>query len=240
MTFESLENNELLAKYNRGEDEAKELLVNNNLALVKSIARRYSNRNVTFEDLVEIGTIGLLKAIDGFDEKLGYAFSTYAFTLISGEIKRHLRDDGIIKVSRKLKKNAALVMAAKEKYLSDYGKEPKISILCQLCGLSCEEVTECIDACLPVRSISEPLCDGSDMTLGDTVANEDEISSLIDKIALNEALKQLDDFDSQVISLRYYRCLTQTQVSKILGVSQVTVSRSEKRIIENLRQKLIT
>ena len=239
MIDEKLDNIGLLSRYKNGEQTAKELLVQNNMALVKSIAVRFSGREVSFEDLVGIGTIGLLKAIEGFDENLGFAFSTYAFSLISGEIKRFLRDDGIIKISRKIKKNAALVMAAKEKYISQHGKEPKISQLCSICSLTREEITECIDAVRPVRSISEPLSEQGDITLADTAFTEDIFSPLVERLALNQALCELCSFDRQLIFLRYYKNLTQAQTAKILGTSQVSVSRKEKRIISNLRQKLI-
>ena len=239
MTAKPIDNTELFIRYKQGEVQLKSHIVNNNLPLVKSIASRFLNRGVSFDDLVGTGTIGLLKAIDGFDHTLGYSFSTYAFSLITGEIKRYLRDDGIIKISRKIKKNAFLVMEAKEKYSSDHGTEPNISQLCHMCNLSCEEITECIDACTPVRSISEPLGNDSSLTIGDVVTQEDCFSPIIDSICLNQALNCLDSFDRQLITLRYYRNATQSQAAKILGVSQVTVSRCEKRIINELRKKLI-
>lgn len=239
MTDERIDNIELLSRYKNGEMRAKEFLVQNNMALVKSIAVRFSGRSAVFEDLVGIGTIGLLKAIEGFDESLGFAFSTYAFSLISGEIKRFLRDDGMIKISRKIKKNAALVMAAKEKYIGEHGKEPKISELCKICSLSAEEITECIDASRPVCSISAPLREDESMTPEDTASDEDIFSPLVDRLALNQTLCELCDFDRQLIFLRYYKSLTQIQTAKILGISQVSVSRNEKRILSYLRQKLV-
>lgn len=239
MTGERLDNIELLSSYKRGEETAKELLVQNNMPLVKSIAVRFTGRSSSFEDLVGIGTIGLLKAIEGFDESLGFAFSTYAFSLISGEIKRFLRDDGIIKISRKIKKNAALVMAAKEKYIREHGKEPQISELCNMCSLSPEEITQCIDASRQVRSISAPLQDDESKTFEDTESGEDIFTPLVDRLALNQTLGELCDFDRQLIFLRYYKSLTQIQTAKILGISQVSVSRNEKRILSYLRQKLV-
>ena len=239
MTDERIDNIELLSRYKNGEMRAKEFLVQNNMALVKSIAVRFSGRSSSFEDLVGIGTIGLLKAIEGFDENLSFAFSTYAFSLISGEIKRFLRDDGMIKISRKIKKNAALVMAAKEKYIGEHGKEPKISELCKICSLSAEEITECIDASRPVCSISAPLREAERMTTADTASDEDIFSPLVDRLALNQTLCELCDFDRQLIFLRYYKSLTQIQTAKILGISQVSVSRNEKRILSYLRQKLV-
>lgn len=240
MEYDRDRNGILLAKYKSGDIDAKSELVENNMALVKSIAVRYGSRYACFDDLISVGTIGLLKAIDGFDESLGYAFSTYAFSLISGEIKRFLRDDGIIRVSRKLKKNAALVMAAKEEYLLKNGKEPRISELCALCSLSEEEITECLEALSPVRSLSEPVSEDSDLTIGDTASGEDEISHLIDKMALSETVNSLNDFDRQLIALRFYRNLTQVQTAKLLGTSQVSISRAEKRIISLLKSLLLT
>lgn len=239
MEFDSTRNSILLTNYKNGNCETKTELIQNNQPLVKSIAKRYSSRCASFDDLVSIGTIGLLKAIDGFDESLGYAFSTYAFSMISGEIKRFLRDDGIIRVSRKLKKNAALVMAAKEEYLLKNGKEPRISELCALCNLSAEEITECLEASSPVRSLSEPATEDGELTIGDTASSEDEITCLIDKMALREAINDLESFDRKLITLRFFKNLTQVQTAKILGVSQVSVSRAEKRIISSLKSQLI-
>lgn len=235
MIIDSKDNTELFQRYKNGEKELKNSLVNNNLALVKSIAKRFIGRGVPYEDLVGTGTVGLLKAIDGFDMSLGFSFSTYAFSFISGEIKRYLRDDGIIKVSRKVKKNAAIVMQAKEIYFAKHGTEPQLSVLSRLCNLTPEEITECIEALVPVRSISEPVTYDSDLTIGDTVVQEDVFSPLLDRICLSQALGELNEFDRQLIVLRYYRNLTQMQAAKILGVSQVTVSRCEKRILETLK-----
>ena len=240
MTFDSKENTDLFTRYRNGEHEVKNIIVQNNLALVKSVAKRFMNRDVPFEDLVGTGTIGLLKAIDGFDESLGFAFSTYAFSLITGEIKRFLRDDGIIRVSRKIKKNAAIVINSKEQYFARFGKEPTLCELSALCNLSVEEITECLDACSPVKSISEPISENNDMTVGDTVTQEDCFLPLIDRMTLNQALGELDNFDRQLIFLRFYKNLTQSKTARILGVTQVSVSRREKRILSFLRTKFIT
>jgi len=239
MSFENDTNAMLFKRLRSGDTCAKAEIIENNLPLVKSIAKRYICSSTIYEDLFQVGTVGLIKAVDGFDESLGFAFSTYAFTLISGEIKRYLRDDGIIKVSRLLKKNAATVLAAKEEYFSSFGKEPSLTELTRICGLSAEEITECLDAACPVRSISEPLCDGTELTLGDSISQDDGISKLIDRVTLSKALTELDKDDRLLIQLRFFRNLTQTQTAKLMGISQVTVSRQEKRIIEKLRSQLV-
>ena len=233
------ENLHLLKLAKTGDTKARQQLIIANLPLVKSIARRFCDRGYELEDLIETGNIGLIKAIDGFDETLGNAFSTYAFSFITGEIKRFLRDDGIIKISRKTKKNAFIVMKAKELYIKEHGKEPKISELCNLCGLSQEEISSALEASVPILSIFEKIGDGeNDFTVLDFACAEDSIGKLTDKIALNQALDKLSEFDRKLITLRYFKNLTQTETAKLLCVTQVSVSRTEKKIIEKLKSML--
>lgn len=239
MTVEQSENLLLLERYKKGDASAKDEIVQKNLPLVKSILRRMHTCADSYEDLLQTGTMGLLKAIDGFDASLGNAFSTYAFTLITGEIKRYLRDNSMVKVSRLLKKNAAIVLAQKEKYLRLYGKEPTLSTLSCLCSLSCEDIVQCLDAVSPVRSTDEQVSEDDSRRLCDTLCADDEISPLIDRLALFQALEGLEDVEKQLMSLRFFKNLTQTQAAKILGISQVTVSRMEKKILQKLKSKLI-
>lgn len=229
------DNSELITRYKGGDQKAKELLITENLNLVRSIALRFKNRGQEYEDLVEIGKIGLLKAIEGFDEALGYTFSTYAFPLITGEIKRFLRDDGPIKISRSIKNNASIIMQAKQQYIKQHGKEPKLSRLCQICSLSAEDITLALEACSPTVSLHEKIGGDSEMTIGDTLFAGDFIEELTEKIALREAVDSLCEFDRKILHLRYYKNLTQTQTASILGTNQVKVSRCEKKILEKLR-----
>lgn len=232
------ENIQLLREYKNGSSKAKEQLVKNNTNLTRSIAARFEGRGQETEDLIEIGKIGLLKAIEGFDESLGYSFSTYAFPLICGEIKRFLRDDGIIKLSRETKKNASIILKAKEDYILKHGKEPKISELAELCSLSYEKITEALDASRPVMYLQEKVND-SDTELCDTIADEDKLNIITEKMALKQAINHLDSFDKKLIELRFFREFSQESTAKILGVSQVTVSRYEKKVIEKLRKEMI-
>ncbi|MBE6682439.1 MAG: sigma-70 family RNA polymerase sigma factor [Ruminococcaceae bacterium] len=230
------DNSELIQLYKSGDQNAKELLITENLNLVRSIALRFKNRGQDYEDLIEIGKIGLLKAIEGYDDTLGYTFSTYAFPLITGEIKRFLRDDGPIKISRSIKSNASIIMQAKQQYIKQHGKEPHLSQLCEICNLSAEDITLALEACSPTVSIHEKIGGkDSDITIGDTLFSDDFIEELTEKIALHEAVDSLCEFDRKILHLRYYKNLTQTQTASLLGTNQVKVSRCEKKILEKLR-----
>ncbi len=239
MSFDTCENTVLFEKYRSGDINARDEIVRKNIPLVKSIVHRLSTPCESYDDLLQTGTVGLLKAIDGYDLNLGYAFSTYAFTLITGEIKRYLRDNSVIKVSRVLKKNAAFVLSQREKYIRLHGKEPSLTVLSSLCGLSPEDITQCLEACSSVRSIDECISEHDDRSIGETLSAEDEISPLIDSLALHQALTLLEGQDKQLIILRFFKGFTQMQTAKILGISQVTVSRMEKRILKALREQLV-
>ncbi len=234
------ENLELLRQYHNGNEQVLERLVEGNLKLVRSIAGRFSGRGCDTEDLIQIGTMGLLKALKGFDESLGYSFSTYAFPLITGEIKRFLRDDGPIKISRSARANAASVMKARDSLTKEYQREPKLSELCLKTGLSAEEITEALDVSQPLVSIEESI-NGTDgnLKVGDILTGGDLIEGITDKIALSQAIAQLTPDERRIIYLRYFRNMTQTKVSELLGVSQVTISRAEKKIIDKLRQEIL-
>lgn len=239
-TADYSENILLLRQYKEGDKEALEKLTQNNLKLVRSIALRFTGRGYELEDLIETGIIGLLKALDGFDESLGYSFSTYAFPLITGEIKRFLRDDGPIKISRKAKTNALTVMKAKDSFINKNHREPKLSELSCITGLSTEEITEALDISRPIMSLQDKISDSDgDLTISDTIADKDIIENITERIALKQAISSLSQDEQRIISLRYFRNLTQTKVSELLGVSQVTISRSEKKIINKLRQEIL-
>ncbi len=240
-------NRELLAQAQCG-DEAKAMLATERLlevnrGLLHSIAVRFKDRGVDFEDLMQIGTIGMIKAIRSFDLDRGTSFSTYAVPLVFGEIRRHMRDEGPIKIGRYYKKLGASIMNARNSILSQEGREPHIEELAKICGVSAEEAAMAIDAISPVMSLSERAfgSDEESVELGATIADadaEDELQRLRDRIALGEAISQMSDMWQKIVLLRYYRNMTQQQTAERLGLSQVKVSREEKKIVEFLRAKM--
>ena len=230
----------LIKQIKDGDAGALDELVRQNMGLVKNIARRFVGRGTDYEDIVQIGTIGMIKAARSFDESYGTVFSTYAVPLIIGEIRRFLRDDGIIKVSRDLKKRAVDVMRKKEEFLKSNSREPKMSELCELCGLTREEIAECLDAVSPVCSLQDQIGDDGMTIETVTPSSECEIEKTTDLIALAEAVKSLDEQSRRIIALRFYRELSQQQTARILGITQVKVSREEKKIFEKLKKHLAT
>lgn len=219
-----------------GDSVALATLVEDNMGLVKSLALRFRDRGTEVEDLVQIGTIGLIKAIRGFDTGFGTRFSTYAVPLICGEIKKHLRDDGIIKVSRELKRKGALLCREKQRLLTETGEEPHISQLAKVSGMSVEEAASALDATAPVGSIH----DGGEGELSpEKTLWTDNVASFSESLALRQAVKRLAEEDRQIVALRYYRGLSQTETARCLGLTQVKVSRREKKIMEKLRQELL-
>ena len=234
------DNLNLLREYRSGSKKALEILTQVNMKLVISIARRFTSRGYELEDLIQTGTIGLLKALDGYDESLGYSFSTYAFPLILGEIKRFIRDDGPIKISRSIKANALRVLTAREEFIKRECREPKLSELCEITGLSCEAISTAIDISRPLISLQDKFSnEEADITVEDTIADIDTIEVLTDRIALRQEISSLPEDEQKIIHLRYFKNLTQVQTASLLGISQVTVSRAEKRIINKLRQKIL-
>ena len=237
---EGEDNLTLIAKAQSGDRGAMERLISQNMGLVKNIARRFIGRNAEYEDLVQIGTIGMLKAAKSFDAGFGTVFSTYAVPLIIGEIRRFLRDDGIIKVSRDVRKKGTAVMRAKEEFIKTHQREPKLSELSELCGMPAEDIVCALDAVCPVYSLQETVGGEEDGTTLEnlTPASENEIELMTDKLALSEAISKLDERSRQIIILRFYKDLSQQQTAEILGITQVKVSREEKKIFEFLRREL--
>lgn len=234
----NVDNIPLIRAAQGGDESALDALISNNMGLVKRLALRFKDRGCEYEDLVQIGTIGMIKAVKSFDFSFQTVFSTYAVPLIIGEIRRHLRDDGLIKVSRSLKKNGIDVLRKKEEYEKKNCAEPSLSTLAELCSLSVDEVVTALDAISPVRSLQEPLGDGAatlDSMIGD---DENVIERLTEKIALREALMLLPEKQRQIVFLRYFKELSQQQTGEILGLTQVKVSREEKKIMEILRKAL--
>lgn len=221
-----------------GDTAAESKLVQMNSGLVNGIAHRFRGRGTDFEDLVQIGNIGLLKAIRSFDVTRGNAFSTYAVPLIIGEIRRFLRDDGVIKVSRIQKRTGAALMHERERYIAEHGVEPRLSDIAAAVGVTPEEAAEAIDSTSPVRSLSEIIGD-DDFSLEDVIPSSDDgLSKMLDRVALDETIKSLPTLWRKIILLRYYRDYSQQQTADALGLTQVKVSREEKKIFTQLREAL--
>ena len=233
-------NHDLLVLALDGDENATERLIENNLGLVRSIALRFRDRGVELEDLVQIGSIGMLKAIRSFDITKGTVFSTYAVPLIIGEIRRFIRDDGLIKVSRVYKQQSAILNKEREKYISEFGQEPKIEELSSRCGLSVQEAIVAMEATCSVCSFSTALAgDDESFTLESTLCDDkNEIDLKIEHIALSEAISSLPPLWRKIITLRYLKEYSQQATAKILGITQVKVSREEKKIFEALKKQL--
>lgn len=228
----------LIQKAQQGDKDALERIVTENTPLVRSIVKRFLNRGCEYDDLMQLGTIGLIKAARNFDTGYGVRFSTYAVPLITGEIKRFLRDDGIVKVSRELKRNAMNVALAREEYEKRHGREPTLSELSRICDLSVEEIAQALDAARPVASIYEEQAgDGDGITLEDRLPAEDESERNELRLMLSDLLETLDEDERKIIVLRYFRDMTQSQVAKLVGISQVQVSRKEKKILGILKER---
>lgn len=225
----------LIKKAQSGDAAALEALVTGNMGLVKSIAVRFKDRGVEFEDLCQIGTIGMIKAIRNFDQTLGTMFSTYAVPLIMGEIRKYLRDDGLIKISRELKRKGVLVLKAKENFISEHGREPSVNELAAVCKMSVDEVVESLEASLSIMSFSEPV---GEVMLEDMLG-VDNINLICENIALRQAVASLPEPEKQLIYYRFYKGYSQSRVGEIFGVTQVKISRMEKKIMEKLKGTLV-
>ena len=231
----------LIQKSQTGDEKAKAQLVEENVGLVWCVVRRFLGRGVDAEDLFQIGSIGLLKAIDKFDMSFNVKFSTYAVPMISGEIKRFLRDDGMIKVSRSLKELSYKAHLVKEQFQEMWMREPTLEELADALKVQREELVLALDASNEVESLYRPVFqkDGNEITLLERIEEtENQEDKVIDKIVLKELLEGLEKDARRLIYMRYFSNKTQTEVGKILGISQVQVSRMEKKILQNLRNKV--
>lgn len=233
----------LIAKAQRGDKTAKDELVRNNIGLIKSVLRGFSNRGYDMEDLFQIGSIGLLKAIDKFDTSFDVKFSTYAVPMIAGEIKRFLRDDGIIKVSRSLKQTANRVKFTQESLAKILGREPTIQEISEELNINKEDIVMALESSYHPDYLYDIVHqnEGSPLYLIDKISLEEDDSEkdIIESIILKEMLSKLKERDRQVIILRYFKDKTQVEVAKLLGISQVQVSRIEKRIIGDMKKMLV-
>lgn len=230
----------LIKKSHDGDKAAREQLVEENVGLVWCVVKRFYGRGTEAEDLFQIGSIGLLKAIDKFDLSYDVKFSTYAVPMISGEIKRFLRDDGMIKVSRSLKELAYKSVQAREKLTDRLGREPTLEELAEETGAEKEEIVQAMEAGGEVESLYRPIHqkEGSEIRLLDRIEErERREEKILDTMVLKQLLETLDAQERQLIYLRYFADRTQSDVGRIMGISQVQVSRMEKRIIEELRRR---
>ena len=219
---------------------ATEELIRNNMGLVRSVALRFRDRGTDLEDLIQIGIIGMMKAIRSFDIERDTAFSTYAVPLIIGEIQRHLRDDGLIKVSRIQRKLGVELMKARNRVLLADGREANIDELAHLCGVTVEEAAIALDAISPVTSLSDGIGDGeSHLTLESRIADgESDIERLSDSIALGQAIDKLPLVWKKILILRYFKNMTQTETGRVLSMTQVSVSRKEAKALMRLKSLL--
>lgn len=233
----------LIERSHHGDKKAREQLVEENMGLVWSIVKRFSGRGTDMEDLFQIGAMGLIKAIDKFDTSFEVKFSTYAVPMIAGEIKRFLRDDGMVKVSRTLKENCWKIHRETEGFRQQKGREPTIEELSELTGLLPEEIAMAIESAAEVESIYKtiPQKDGSEVCLLDRMESQGSgMQQLLNKVVLEQLLEELPQEERRLIVMRYLQEKTQSEVAKVMGVSQVQISRLEKRILRQLREKLVS
>ena len=227
----------------KGDRKIRDALVSENMGLVYMVAKRFQGRGVEEEELTQIGAIGLIKAIDKFDPELPYTFSTYAVPMIMGEIRRFLRDDNMIHISRQVKENARKIAIVKEKMKKIENKDPTLEELQRETGLSYEDLVVAMESSVGVESISKPVA-GEDSVGALTIADQLEDKKtfegpILNRIALQQVMDELDEGEVRLISLRYMQNHTQAEVAQILGTNQVAVSRQERHILGKLRKKLV-
>lgn len=228
---------ELIQRSQAGDRGAGEVLITENAGLIWSVAKRFVGRGADMDDLYQLGCLGFLKAVEGFDPAYGTQFSTYAVPKIAGEIRRFLRDDGVVKVSRTIKEQAAAIKSARNRLTLSLGREPLISEISELTGISLEDIAQAETATAATESIQKEA--GEDgFSLESILTDTESEEEMLEKISLRQAIAKLTDREAMVIRLRYYHGLTQERVSKVLSVSQVQVSRIEKRAISHLREFL--
>ncbi len=226
---------ELIALSKAGDKQAGETLVTENAGLIWSVARRFLGRGAEADDLYQLGCLGFLKAIEGFDLEYGTQFSTYAVPKIAGEIRRFLRDDGAVKVSRGIKERATTIKLARNQMIQEFGREPTISEIAERTGFSLEDIAIAETATASVESIQQEA--GEDgFTLENILTDTQTEEDLLEKISLKQAIEKLPDKEKTVIHLRYFHALTQERVSKVIGVSQVQISRIEKKALQRLKE----
>ena len=222
-----------------GDAEAQKRLVEENMGLVWSVVKRFSGRGYELEDLAQVGAIGLIKAVRHFDTQYNVRFSTYAVPMIIGEIKRFLRDDGPIKVSRTLKEAASKGRRAEEQLRRELGREPTIGEISQRCGIEADMLSEAFDASASPESIYDTVYDdgGKTLTVLDKLSTGSQEETIINRVMVETILRSLKPRERQVLVMRYFQGKTQSEIARLIGVSQVQVSRIEKNTIQRIREK---
>ena len=234
-------NIELIRRAQSGDETAMERLVVDNMGLVRSLAVKFRDRGTELEDLNQIGTMGMIKAIHSFDCERGTAFSTYAVPLIVGEIRRHLRDDGLLRISRGCRHTGMLLMRERARIAMEEGRDASVSELAAACGVSREDAAVALEAMSPVTSLSDNAYGEDSPEWGAVIpdrADADEMARQMDRIALGQVIASLPPQWRKIVLLRYYRDMTQQQVADLLGLTQVKVSREEKKIMAYMREQL--
>lgn len=232
------ETNKLISLAKQGDDDAKTALLQHNLPLIKSIVKRYQNKQIDYDDLIELGTLGFIKAINNFNPDFGVRFSTYAVPMIAGEVKRFIRDNGAIKVSRSIKAQNQIIGKFIEEYHQEKQREPTVSEIAEYMKVDVTEVVFIMDSAkYPVSIYAETEDEG--MSIADKLASPDNTDDYIEKMVLRDIIDSFDERDKKIIILRYYRDKTQSEIARELGVSQVQVSRLETKILERIRRELV-
>ncbi len=230
---------ELIALSQSGDMEAKEILIDENTPLVKSIVTRYRGKNVEYDDLLQLGLLGLVKAVNNFNSDFGVRLSTYAVPMITGEIKRFIRDDGAIKVSRALKTMSYKINKFIEEFQQQHSRDPELSDIAENFGMDEQEIVYTLDSSKMPISIYDKNDDENGKSLFDKLCEEPTEGALVDKLTLRDCIKMLPDRERKLIILRYYKDKTQVEIARILGVSQVQVSRLESKIIQKLKEFMV-
>ena len=234
-------NSKLLENAKNGDTEATKLIIEANLPLVTSLSKKFLNRGYEYDEIFQVGCIGLIKAVNNFDSSFQVKFSTYAVPMIIGEIRRFIRDDGIMRISRSIKTNIITIHFAKEELEAKLHREPTIEEISNYCNIDKEEVILATDAALNVNYLYDTVHqdDGAAVLLIDKIGEKNiQNDNILDKLALKEAISQLEDRERKIIILRYFKDKTQKEVAKMLGISQVQVSRIEKRVLSIMKEKL--
>ena len=229
---------ELIQRSQQGDMEAREQLINENSGLIWSVTKRFLGRGTEADDLYQLGCLGFLKAVEGFDTQYGTQFSTYAVPKISGEIRRFLRDDGAVKVSRTLKEHAVVIKTARNQLMLELGREPTVQEISDQTGFTAEEIAMAEAATAAIESIQRTSGDDG-FSLENVLTDTESEENLVERISLRQAVEKLPEREALVIKLRYFHGLTQDRVSKVLNVSQVQVSRIEKKALTALRELLM-
>lgn len=229
---------ELIARCQSGDKDAREQMVLENAGLIWSVVKRFAGRGIETEDLYQLGCMGFIKALDGFDVNFGTQFSTYAVPKISGEIRRFLRDDGAVKVSRTIKEKAGVIKSAKDCLAKKYGRDPHLSEISDYTGFTAEEIAEAETATAAVESIHQATGEEG-FSLENILSDTDSEDAFLERVSLRQAIEKLPEREALVIKLRFFHGLTQQRVSKVLSVSQVQVSRIEKKALDKLKEMII-